>query len=75
MSHQPVRAWQALLQRLSDLKSAYTVLGKGSTDDLPQYDAVQDAFNHLRDIPRPVPRATLKKIVQEQQVSVMNPTS
>jgi len=72
MSHQPVRTWQVLLQRLSDLKAAYT----GSTDGLPQqYEAVKGAYDHLRAIPQPIPRASVKKIVQEQQVGFINPIS
>jgi len=69
MLQQPVRTWQILLQHLSDLKATY----KGSTDGLPQYEAVMGAYDNLRAMPRPMPRATLKKIVQEQQVGFINP--
>jgi len=68
MSQQPVRTCQVLLQRLSDLKTAYT----GSTDGLPQYEAVMSSYDDLRALPRPMPRATVKKIVQEQQVRFIN---
>jgi len=64
MSQQPVRTWQILLQHLSNLKVTYT----GSANGLPQYEAVKAAYHQLRALPRPMPRATLKKIVQEQQV-------
>jgi len=69
MSQQPVRTWQILLQRLSDLKTTF----KGSATGLPQYEAVKSAYYQLRVLPRPMPRATLKKIVQEQQVGFINP--
>jgi len=57
------------LERLSDLKSSF----KGSSNGLPEYEAVKGAYYQLRALPRPMPRATLKKIVQEQQVSFSNP--
>jgi len=64
MSNQPVRAWQALLQHLSDLKASYN----GTADSLQDCQPINEAFRSVGMLPAPMPRAVLKKLVWEQQV-------
>jgi len=64
MSHQHIRAWQALLQRLSQLKDDRS----GPAQWLQHCELAVAALKHVEGLQVPVPRAVLKKFVQEAQV-------
>lgn len=71
MSNQPIRVWQTLLQQLSDLKSTFD----GAADSLLDCEPINQAFRSVGALPSQMPRAVLKKLVLEQQVSFGQPTN
>jgi len=64
MSHQHIRAWQAFLQRLA----VFTDFATSSAEDLEQFTLTAAAMEHVCGLQAPIPRAVLKKFVQEAQV-------
>lgn len=64
MSNQHIRAWQALLQRLSCL----TDCSKGLAEDRQQFALAAAALSDIHGLPAPMPRAVLRSFVQEAEV-------
>jgi len=64
MSNQPIRAWQDLLQHLSELTDDCS----GPEEWLQHCEHPVAAFERVEGLPTPMPRAVLKKFVQEAQV-------
>lgn len=64
MSHQHIRAWQDLLQRLSALKDNV----HDSTGWLRHRELSKAALTSVEGLPAVMPHAVLKKLVQQAQV-------